>query len=141
MKKEQLAGLTKIAAKDIPAIATATDPLNGGRLPIGKKITFLPDMVMVPASGRIEKPWAAVVVQCGDDFYTLSPRTVLGLAFVNQKLTFVVNTGVPKGALIDFLKKAPSCKVKEYQDADVDVYGTDDKVTKSFPVFDLKAGE
>lgn len=141
MKKEQFAGLKTIAAKDLPAIATSIDPLNAGRLPIGKKFNVLPNMVEVPPSGNVTKAWAAIAVQCGDDFYTVSPRTFLGLGFQDKKLVQVVDTKAPKGALVDTLKKGLSGKVIEYREADIDVFGKEEKAPKGFPIFDFKATE
>lgn len=141
MKKEQFSSLKPIAAKDLPAIATSVDPLNAGRLPIGKKFTVLPNMVEVPPSGNVTKAWAAIAIQCGDDFYTVSPRTFLGLGFQDKKLVQVVDTKVPKGALVDTLKKGLSGKVVEYKDVNIDVFGKDERAPKGFPIFDFKAAK
>lgn len=138
MKKEQFSALKSIAPKDLPSIATSADPLNGGRLPVGKKFIVLPNMVEVPASGNVTKPWAAIAVQVGDEYYTLSPRTFLGLGFQDKKLVQVIDTKVPKGALVDTLKKNLSGKVTEYKEVDIDVFGKDEKAPKGFPIFDFK---
>lgn len=126
----------KVAVKDLSPLATSLDPLNSNRLPIGVELTVEKSLVEVPASGTLTKPWQAVQLTDAktDETYFTSPRVFLGLGFVAQKFTAVIERAFPKMALIDFIATEPKVIVTNYQDVEVDNFETKELEVKSMPV-------
>lgn len=140
MKKSNCS-YAKVSVKNVSTLVSSIDPLNSSRLPIGIPLTCQPDLREIPASGSITKPWQAIMlVDASDEAYFVSPRVFLGLAFVGQKFTKVIEQPFPKVSLLDYLKDSPVVKVVNYDEVDVDDFN--DKsvtVSKAMPKFSIEA--
>lgn len=133
-------GYQKVAKKDLAPMVTSNDPLNSSRLPVNVPLTCLPELVSVPATGRITKPWNAIVMEdAKKDVYFVSPRVFLGLAFKNQKMEAIIERKfIGKKPLIDFLADSPKVIVTGYEDYQVDNFDDNSKSdTKAFPIITL----
>lgn len=116
----------KVAANKVAAIATATDPLNSSRLPIGIELTAMPDLYEIPASGTLTNPWQAVALvdKKTEEVYFISPRVFLGLGYFGGKFSELIARNFPKGSLLTYLATAPVVVVTEYKAVSQDVYGS-----------------
>lgn len=140
MKKADALRYKVVTSKDLAPIATAVDPANANRLPIGTELNAEPDLRYVPATGNMEKDWQGVIFSDKDEnAYATSPRTLLGYAWVDGKFVQVVAQPFPKKALVDILKAGLTVRVVRFDSVETDVFGstTGEKVTRDMPVFEI----
>lgn len=136
MKKSDALRYKVVTSKDLAPIATSIDPANASRLPVGVELTAEPELRFIPATGRIEKDWQGVIFSDKDEnAYAVSPRTLLGFAFVGGKFTNVAKQPFAKKPLVDILKDGLTIKVVAYEPVEVDDFTTKELVSKDMPVF------
>lgn len=131
MKKEIFQTLANVSPAKLGTMFTSANPDADQRIPVGSVCEFDKNVKDVYIAGQ-DRPMC--IAKVGEEYFSVSPRHLKGLAYLDGKLTKVVPSVVTDDVLTA-LSKNLKLKLEKYESVLVDKYGEDTKETKDFPVF------